>query len=57
MISQKNVFFFFVRTIFITTWSGDQMVKALRCGQGGEGSNFNLDMCLGHHHDDLSWVY
>lgn len=47
-------FFLFVRTIFFIARSGDQMVKALRCGQGGEGSNFSLDMCLGHRHDDLS---
>jgi hypothetical protein len=53
MISKKNAFIYFVRTISITTWGGDQMVKALKCDQGSEGSNFNLDICLGHH-DDVS---
>jgi hypothetical protein len=38
------VFIYFAITIYITTWASGQMVKALGCGWGGEGSNFILDM-------------
>jgi hypothetical protein len=50
----KNVFIYFLITIYIIAWGGGEMVNVLGCGWKGESSNFTLDMlCSWHYHDNL----
>jgi len=47
MCEIQNIYefiYFMILTLFFITWNGGQMVKALDCGQGGEGSSLNLDI-------------